>query len=90
MLSYFASVVPDTPLAAWGIPGFIIVVLGLVVVFMYRENKALQEKLVAAYQARLDDAKARDDKKDDLIELAGDSIALLKDKLVVAKKGARR
>jgi hypothetical protein len=51
----FADLVPDTPLAAWGPPGFIIVVLSLVVMSLYRDNKQLNKDVQTEKDKRFAD-----------------------------------
>lgn len=72
----------------YGLAGVVITALTTGLIFLYKDNKALQEKLQASQQARVDDQKEY--KKDIAVplEIQGKVMDLIYRKLYDAKKDA--
>lgn len=70
----------------YGLPGLIILALSTVCVVLYRDNKGLQEKLLAAQQARVDDAKEVGEKIVVPLDGLGKTMNLVYNKLYEAKR----
>lgn len=74
-----------SPLAAWGIPGFIIVVLAGVILYLYRDGRTKDKQLIDLQEARLLDAKEFANQVVSLIEPLGKYAKLTYDKLKSSK-----
>jgi hypothetical protein len=72
----------------YGLAGFVIVALAGVVVVLYRDNKALQEKLRDSQQARVDDQKEFKTDIANTLEVQGKVQDLIYRKLYDAKRDA--
>lgn len=75
-------------LSQYGLPGLIIIVLATVNAVQYRDNKALQDKLLEAQQSRVGDAKEVQEKIIVPLELQSKIMDLIQRKLYDAKKDA--
>lgn len=73
-------------LQQYGLAGLVILVLATVVVALYRDNQKLQDKLLAAQQSRVDDAKEINAKTAITLELIARTDDLIYRKLYDAKK----
>ena len=70
-----------TPLAAWGVPGFIIAILSGVIVKLYTANNRLNDKIQEIQMARVQEAKEARDNVVAPLELLGRQNQLILDKL---------
>lgn len=78
----------QTILGQYGLAGLAIFVLATVVVVLYRDNQALQEKLRAAQEARVDDQKETKNSIAVNLEVQGKVMDLIYRKLYDAKRDA--
>lgn len=74
-----------TPLASWGIPGFIIAVLSGVIAYQNRKLDQKDSQIQALQEARLQDFKEREDKLVAPIELVGRNTQFIYDKMISGK-----
>ena len=80
---------PDgfSPLAQWGIPGFIIATLAATVAYLYRES-ARKDQIIRGIQSqRVEDAKETLNKITIPLESISQTINLLYDKIRASKEG---
>lgn len=75
-----------TVLQQYGLAGLVILVLAGVCVALYKDNQKLQDKLLAAQQSRVDDAKEINTKTAITLELIARTDDLIYRKLYDAKK----
>jgi hypothetical protein len=78
----------STILNSYGLAGLVMASLSTVIIVLYRDNKALQEKLRDSQQARVDDQK---EYKSDIavpLKIQGEIMDLIYRKLYDAKKDA--
>lgn len=75
-----------SPLTSWGIPGFFIVVLAGVIVYLYRDRDKWIAKYTELQNARLQDAKDSRDKIVEPMELLSRTTTLIYDKLTDGKR----
>ncbi len=73
-------------LGQYGLPGLVIFALATTTIFLYRDNQKLQEKLLQAQQARVDDAKEVNNKITGPLDLIARTNDLIYRKLYDAKK----
>lgn len=74
-----------TPLATWGVQGFIIATLAGVVVYLYKQNSQKDTLIQNLQDARLQDFKDREDKLVAPMELMGRNTQFIYDKMLNGK-----
>lgn len=76
----------SNPLAAWGIPGFIILVLAGVVAMMYRQNNLLRDRIEKLQEDRRVDAVTIGTKSLETMQAFSQTVQLIETKLLISKQ----
>lgn len=74
-----------SPLEAWGLPGFFILVLAGVVIYLYKDRDKWISKYIELQDARTNDVKESRDKVAGPLELISEQQKLIYNKLVDGK-----